>query len=84
MYFNCYSPSTKARLSSSAAVVTLLVERALVGALEGRTTPLSPTSLNPTLVELVVTAQQSGVEIDSLQRLYQRWQEQENGGRRRR
>ena len=78
IYFNCYSPSTKARLSSS-AVVTLLVDKSLVNAIEGQAT-----SVSSALVDLAVTAQQSGVVIDTLLQLYQRWQEQENGGRARR
>lgn len=71
IYFNSGTSLTS---DTSSSLVSLLLDKPLVDIFEGRS---SSDDVNPAIIELVTTARQSGVEIDTLLRFYRRWQSQQ-------
>ena len=72
IYFNSGTSLTS---DSSSSLVSLLLDKPLVDIFEGRS---SSNDVNPAIIELVTTAQQNGVEIDTLLRFHRRWQSQQD------
>lgn len=78
IYFNCYSGSSSVT-PLTGSLATLLLDKPLVKALEIHDVSLDDSKstkeeTNPEIVQLLTTAQQSGVEIETMVRFYQRWQ----------
>lgn len=71
IYFNSGTSLTS---DTSSSLVSLLLDKPLVDIFEGRS---SSDDVNPAIIELVTTARQSGVEIDTLLRFYRRWHSQQ-------
>ena len=79
IYFNCYSGSSSVT-PLTGSLATLLLDKPLVKALEIHDdvsledSKSTKEETNPEIVQLLTTAQQSGVEIETMVRFYQRWQ----------
>ena len=81
VYFNCYSGGVASDTPPTGPLLTMLLDKSLVRALDVSDTA-TPTSgskphpqIQPEIVELLDEAKQGGVEIQTIVKFNQRWQE---------
>ena len=81
MYFNCYSGGVSEATPPTGPLLTMLLDKSLVRALDVSDTA-TPTSsskplpqVQPEIMTLLEEAKQGGVEIQTIVKFNQRWQE---------